>query len=81
MILGRWQNKADLQQEKLLTEGETSELHLTYRQKFFKADLFIVVAIKSLNDLSNHVSRFGTPNFFKHVMEFKVTDISIIVQI
>lgn len=54
---------------------------LTYRQKLSKADPIILVAVEPLDDISNHVTRHRVTSLFKELMEFIITDISVVVEI
>lgn len=53
----------------------------TYRQKLLKADLIVLVAVEFLDDVPDHVARLGMADAFQQRLEFKITDMSIFVQI
>lgn len=78
-LLARIQNKDQC----LQSHGANySSVHRsTYRQKLLKADLIVLVAVEFLDDVPNHVARLGMADAFQERLEFKITDMSIFVEI
>lgn len=56
-------------------------LDTTYRQKLLKADFIIFIAVEFLDDLSHLVPRDGMASAFQELLEFEITDVSVMVQI
>lgn len=79
LLLGGRQNKEQLTVRHIPNYNPAPRL--TYRQKLLKADLIVLVAVKFLDDVPNHVARLGMPDAFQELVELQVTDVSIFVLI